>query len=190
MYQGYKAARDAAWKALIGANIGTLPVRLSDIAIHYNINIINYNDAKISPNNEDGFCTCYNGRNIIFYNNQKLLTRARFTIAHELGHCLLGHLTEGQFTNRTNNEADIYGDLHEVQANVFARDLLMPATVLHGLNVSSPKDIARICKVSAQSAEIRYRRLLELNRRGMYNRHPLERQVFEQFKDFIDENKL
>ena len=61
----------------------------------------------------------------------------------------------------------------------------MPATVLHILGIKSAEDIARICNVSMQSAEIRYERLLELEKRNMFNRHPLEKQVHSQFIDYI-----
>ena len=77
-----------------------------------------------------------------------------------------------------------------MQANVFARDLLMPATILHSLKVSSAEEIARICNVSMQSAGIRYSRLLELEKRNMFNRHPLEKAVHKQFIDYIDKTKL
>ena len=76
-------------------------------------------------------------------------------------------------------------DIFEMQANVFARDLLMPAIVLHNLNIKSSEDIARICNVSMLSAEIRYKRLTELNERNVFNRHPLERQVYRQFNEYI-----
>ena len=191
MYQLYKDARDKSWDTLIKCRINTLPVNLMVIARHYGIKIIRYSKSEyiksLNISETDGF-SFFKDQPIIYYNDSKPYSRVRFTIAHELGHCLLGHLTDGKITNRINNEADIYTDPHEVQANVFARDLLMPATVLHSLNVQSAEDIMDICNVSKQSAEIRYERLLELNKRGMYNRHPLERQVYEQFKSYIEES--
>lgn len=193
MYQLYKDARDKSWDTLIKCRINTLPVNLMVIARHYGIKIIRYSKSEyiksLNITESDGF-SFLKGQPIIYYNDRKPYNRVRFTIAHELGHCLLGHLYEGKPTNRQNNETDAYTDLKEVQANVFARDLLMPATVLHSLNVQSPEDIAKICNVSMQSAEIRYKRLLELNKRGTYNRHPLERQVYEQFKNYIAENTI
>ena len=130
------------------------------------------------------------GRLIVYYNDIDYpITRQRFTMAHELGHCLLGHLKFGKTYNR-NSEKDFDGmDIYEMQANVFARDLLMPATVLHSLNISSAYDISNICNVSTQSSEIRYERLLELEKRNMFNRHPLEKQVYKQFQKYIDNCK-
>lgn len=187
MYTNYKIARDTAWKTLIEVGITYLPLRLSLIAKYYGIQIISYGDSgQNRSENEDGYSTKLNGQLIIFYNQLKPKQRIRFTIAHELGHCILGHVVDNEYTYRYNSETDRYKDLKEIQANVFARDILMPATILHSLNASSAEDIANICNVSMQSAAIRYNRLLELNKRGMYNRHPLERQVYYQFKDYIE----
>lgn len=123
--------------------------------------------------------------NVIYYNDKKPKARIRFTLAHELGHCLIGHLKFGKTYNR-NSEKDFDGmDIFEMQANVFARDILMPATVLHSLDIKSFEDISRICNVSMLSAEIRYKRLTELNERNVFNRHPLERQVYRQFSEYI-----
>lgn len=191
MYQLYKEARDKSWDTLIKCQIDTLPVNLMAIARHYNIKVIRYSRSEyiksLNISESDGF-SFFKDQPIIYYNDSKPHNRVRFTIAHELGHCILGHLSKGKVTNRINSETDAYSDPQEVQANVFARDLLMPATVLHSLNVRSPEDIMDICNVSKQSAEIRYKRLLELNKRGMYNKHPLERQVCEQFKNYIVTN--
>ena len=185
MYTEYKIARDWAWQTLINIGANELPIKLSAIAKHYGIQILTYNDIGQEPFNEDGYSTKFEGKLIIFYNELKPKHRIRFTIAHELGHCILGHVKEGEITPRLNSETDKYKDLKEIQANVFARDLLMPATVLHSINISSPEQISKICNVSLQSAEIRFKRLTELNKRGMYNKHPLERQVYNNFIPYI-----
>lgn len=189
MYNNYKMARNKSWEALIAARIISLPVKLSDIAKHYDIRIASYTSAGIDHNEGDGYCIKFNGRSIVFFNDSKPMHRVRFTIAHELGHCLLNHMQEGSMTPRHNNEVDDYKDTREQQANIFARDILMPATVLHSLNVKSAEEISILCNVSMQSAEIRYERILELNKRGMYNKHPLERQVHNQFTNYIQKVK-
>ena len=186
MYTEYKIARDMAWTALINTGIYRLPVKLSAIANHYGIQILSYSDSCQESFDDDGYSTKYNGKLIIYYNDLKPAARIRFTIAHEIGHCLLNHVREGEITPRLNSETDKYKDPKEIQANVFARDVLMPATVLHSLGVNSPEQISRLCNVSMQSAEIRFKRLTELNKRGMYNKHPLERQVYNQFHHYIE----
>lgn len=185
MYQNYKYARNRVWETLIECNLNQLPINLAVVANFYNISIIKYSQSNDTFTG-DGFSTIVDGRLIVYYNDTDYpISRQRFTLAHELGHCLLGHLKFGKTYNR-NSEKDFDGmDIFEMQANVFARDLLMPAIVLHNLNIKSSEDIARICNVSMLSAEIRYKRLTELNERNMFNRHPLERQVYRQFNEYI-----
>lgn len=188
MYHDYKIARNKAWETLIKCNITSLPINLATIARLNNITILKYSDSKQNLTG-DGFSLNVNNVNVIYYNDKKPKARIRFTLAHELGHCLIGHLKFGKTYNR-NSEKDFDGmDVYEMQANVFARDLLMPATVLHSLKVSSAEEISKICNVSMQSAEIRYERLLELEKRNMFNRHPLEKQVYKQFQKYIDNCK-
>lgn len=184
MYHDYKIARNKAWETLIKCNITSLPINLATIARLNNITILKYSDSKQNLTG-DGFSLNVNNVNVIYYNDKKPKARIRFTLAHELGHCLIGHLKFGKTYNR-NSEKDFDGmDIFEMQANVFARDILMPATVLHSLGIKSAEDIARICNVSMLSAEIRYERLLELEKRNMFNRHPLEKQVYKQFNEYI-----
>ena len=185
MYQNYKYARNRAWKTLIECNLNQLPINLAVVANFYNISIIKYSQSNDTFTG-DGFSTIVDGRLIVYYNDTDYpISRQRFTLAHELGHCLLGHLKFGKTYNR-NSELDYAGmDVYEMQANVFARDILMPATVLHSLGIKSAEDIARICNVSMLSAGIRYKRLTELNERNVFNRHPLERQVYRQFNEYI-----
>lgn len=188
MYHDYKIARNKAWETLIKCNITSLPINLAIVARLNNITILKYSDSKQNLTG-DGFSLNVNNVNVIYYNDKKPKARIRFTLAHELGHCLLGHLKFGKTYNR-NSEKDFDGmDIYEMQANVFARDILMPATVLHSLDIKSFEDISRICNVSEQSAKIRYERLLELNERNVFNRHPLERQVYKNFQKYIDNCK-
>ena len=75
--------------------------------------------------------------------------------------------------------------MQELEANIFARDILMPATVLAALDIHTPEEIMALCDISYQSARIRAERLELLYRTNKFNAHPLEKQVREQFDDFI-----
>lgn len=188
MYNNYKIARNKAWETLLKCRICKLPINLADVINYYGFYLIKYSDSnyisKHSSPSEDGYSRLIDGKPIVYYNDVKPEHRIRFTIAHEIGHVLLGHLSDGETLHRNTEENT--PNLKEQQANIFARDILMPATVLHSLNVSSAEQISKICNVSMQSAEIRLKRLIELNKRGMYNKHPLEKQVYNQFKDYIE----
>lgn len=60
----------------------------------------------------DGFTVRHNGRAVIVYNERSPRTRQRFTLAHELGHIILGHEDDGPGS--------------DAEADCFARNLLMP----------------------------------------------------------------
>ena len=104
-------------------------------------------------------------------------------MAHELGHGILNH--EISQVHYRNSEIDSQTDTQEIEANVFARDILMPATVLAALDIHTAAEIMSLCHVSRQSAAIRAQRMQELYRRNKFNLHPAERKVREQFDDFI-----
>ncbi|MDP9025604.1 MAG: ImmA/IrrE family metallo-endopeptidase [Candidatus Eremiobacteraeota bacterium] len=63
-------------------------------------------------------------RGFILLNAKRHWTRRRFTMAHELGHHVLGHQERVD-----KNVLDLY-DPTEVEANAFAAELLMPATAI------------------------------------------------------------
>ena len=73
-----------------------------------------------------------------------------------------------------------------MQANIFASRFLAPASVLHALHVHSAEEIAAICGLSRQAAQIRLERLRELEKRNKWILSPLEQQVIQQFTPFIE----
>ena len=137
----------------------------------------------------DGFSANVKDKKIIFINDRiSNNSRRRFTLAHELGHCILNHpLDSIQF--RTNEFYDSKQAL-EAEANVFARDLLMPAVVLAKMDIHNVDEIVKLCKVSNQSATIRAERLEKLYEKNMFCTHPHEKAIAEQFKEYIEQFKL
>ena len=115
------------------------------------------------------------------------MRRMRFTLAHELGHVALNHKLDP--IARRNTEFDEGLTPDEMQANVFARDILMPACVLAKLKVNTADEISQLCNVSSTSASIRMERMKILYQRNKFGLHPLERQVLENFESFISEKK-
>lgn len=168
-YNDYKIARDRAWQTLIETKVNILPINLKEIFRYYNIGLksfINDTDEAFIKNN------------IVYFNKNYNIKRIRFTLAHELGHILLKH-------ENLNHTIHTYNNIEEYQANIFARCLLMPAIVLKELNCISPQDILNICQVSLQAAEYRSKRMQKLLLRNKFNLSPLERQVYNNFKNFI-----
>lgn len=95
--------------------------------------------------------------------------RRRFTAAHELGHCVLGHL-------RGTNPA-----LAEREANRFAADFLAPLCVLERCRVRSVTEIERMCGISGSAAEIRFNELC-------YGNFQRDGRILDQFAGFISRN--
>lgn len=190
-YYNYKIARDKAWGTLIQCGICNMPVNLATVINHYGIYLIKYSNSNYIDIHglptDDGYSKLIDDKPVIYYNDSKPIHRIRFTVAHEIGHILLGHISDGETLHR-NTEKDTPNP-KEQQANIFARDLLMPAVVINKL-VSSHADISRLCNVSEQSASIRWIRLQELRQRNKFCLHPLERQVFNNFSTYIKRHQM
>ena len=126
-----------------------------------------------------------NQQTIILVNQSQQMFRQRFTIMHELGHFLLGHLGDIPFS-RSEEECR---PAEEQAADKFAIDMLSPACVLWGMNIHTPEEISKLCHISYQAACYRAKRMQLLYQRGMFLTHPLERRVYAQFLQFIRANR-
>ena len=114
----------------------------------------------------------------------------RFTLAHELGHILLGHLATRRRIAYTvkNREPSPKDDDHEHLANIFASRLLAPACILDALALNTPERVMAVFGISYQSAEFRLQRMEVVRARKKsldFRTHFLERSVMRQFRPFI-----
>lgn len=183
-YGKYKSARNASWQCILDFSIDKLPVMVTDIIKKSDdIRLYKDSDVHILEDNESGKTMHYNNLFEIVYRDTEPSYRCRFTVAHELGHIFLGHLMTNTFAYRTFASSDN----NESAANVFARDLLAPACVLHELQALTPEQIAKLCNISISAAKVRAERMQVLEARNKFYLHPLERQVYKQFKQYIKE---
>ena len=196
-YQNYQQARDAAWRILIDCNVRELPVSMGAICKQLGVRLYSYQDAKQSIQNRglsevvthtDGLSLYSNDTPIILFDNTLPPSRIRFTVAHEIGHIVLGHVMPGQATCR-NREPSPNDDPAETAANQFAARLLAPACVLWGLNLHTPEEISRVCGISMTAARFRADRMQILYQRGKFLTSPLERLVYERFGEFINHQR-
>jgi Zn-dependent peptidase ImmA (M78 family) len=88
--------------------------------------------------------------------------RISWTIMHEIGHIILGHLVEFSETalNRGGMTSKQYGVL-EVEAHYFAAEFLMPTAILKYYTGITPDEIALLFGVSDKAAEKKYKRVFE-----------------------------
>lgn len=192
-YKNYKDARDAAWKILIDCHVDSLPVDIRAICRHLGCKLYSYDAGRkiihafrldAQTEKTDGFTVLYRGVPYIFYSGNTSEARQRFTIAHEIGHIVLGHIEDGKYTviNREPSPGD---SADETQANQFAARILAPACVLNALDAVDAEQISSLCAISHQAAQFRSERMKQLRTRGKFLSHPLEREVMRQFDPFI-----
>lgn len=192
-----RAALHTAWEALVLSKIDTLPVDLHKVMSTYGIDYALYSmfpEDMISEKfkKSDGFFHKYERlfkkpRTLIFLNDvDTCKVRRRFTIAHLLGHIILGHKnSENRYCINENDST-----LHPlcIHANIFARELLMPTCILQALEVTKAKEIASLCdvtKILSEQAEQR----IKLSYHHPNSLNELELEILLQFGRFIRQKK-
>lgn len=192
-YENYKKSRNAAWEILLACKVEKLPVDLNAVLRHLEVRVYSYSRGRellTSTGLADvakqvsGLTFYIGSQPVILYNDAESPQRIRFTIGHELGHLVLGHVRPGEHT-RQNREPQPGDSPMEQAANRFAADLLSPACVLWGLDLHRAEDIAKVCKISIQAARFRAERMEILYQRNKFLLHPLERAVYRQFEPYI-----
>lgn len=178
-YKKYQKSRNMSWEILFQENVRELPVNIVELCHKLGIAVKYYD--KFEQGN-DGKCAVINNQPIILVRQDCNRQRKRFTVAHELGHIMLGHVGRYELINREISPND---NPIEQEANVFASRLLAPACVLWGLKVKSADEISQLCDISPTAAEYRWQRMQELYKRNKFLVAPLEREVYKQFQDFI-----
>lgn len=98
---------------------------------------------------------------LITYKSSESKVRQRFTVAHELGHHVMGH---GERDRDIPEQFSMgYHDPFEVDANRFAVYLLIPDTGIHAMirigRVRSVEELARIFGVSRAAMRFRLKEL-------------------------------
>ena len=182
IYSDYKISRNLSWEILLREEVRALPVRVTQLCRQMGIRVLLHDD----PARGDGFCAFIDAQPCIFVYSGAYRPRQRFTLAHELGHILLGHVGKYALVNREPSPAD---NPIENAANVFASRLLAPACVLWGCGAFTPEAVADLCDISMQAAAFRAERMELLRKRGKFLFSPLEQNVYRQFRPFIEANK-
>lgn len=186
-YGRYTKVRDASWNVLLDFNITSLPIDVIGLANKLDIDVIKDSDIKFLTPHQSGIAVLSDDKRAIVYDDNMSYESIRFTIAHELGHIVLGHtLTKDMCSCVVFDE-----DKPEIEksADMFAINLLAPACVLWGLDVQSSSEVSELCKISPESATYRFEKFLKLKKRKKFLTSPLEEKVYEQFEEFIN-NKL
>lgn len=102
---------------------------------------------------------------IVYDDTITYLPRVHFTLAHEIGHIVLGHLTEFEDTSIQSGLSVASKKVLETEADAFAAELLAPRTILRrfpGMK-HDPNWLKEICFLSGKAAGIRADELKRLD---------------------------
>ena len=164
----FKRATKRAYEFLLELDVKEFPIDPFKIIKRFedNWHLLSWTELKINTGVEDPFNLKRNGAEaatkiqrgtndyIIVYDDSFSMDRIRWTIAHEIGHIVLGHLVYYEETalNRGGLTQEQYGVL-EVEAHWFAGILLSPHVVLNLYDVKDIQEIAFLCNISKEAAE-------------------------------------
>lgn len=142
---------------------GSLPINVANIAEKLGIKVTgafgmeDNASGSIERHSDDSF--------EITYDITEAQVRQRFTIAHEIGHFVLGHLNEQQrcFRDLPSNFMSDAMSEKERQANAFAAELLMPEQIvkyaIEKKNVTHVAALANVFNVSQAAMSYRLKNL-------------------------------
>lgn len=185
LYGKYKGLRDASWNTLIDYGISELPVRPSVIVRASGIALLKDKNAQILAPGALGYSICQLNRWYIVYKDTLCTELARVVIAHELGHIFLGHeLSQPAYCRMFNPRNE-----QEQEAEMFAIRLLAPACVLWALDLHTAEEIANVCGIPIEQAERRAERMEVLYARNVFLKSQLERKLYDNFKQFIQNKR-
>lgn len=139
-----------AHQTLVEHGMLSIPVDPVVIANRLGIRVSN---AVFSESSLSGMIAQRGDKKSLLVNDSDSIERKRFTIAHELGHCILHLDAEGEFVDsatdlfRTDGSSG-EGQIHfqEVEANMFAAALLMDAVLIRQC-WRECRDLSRMAKI-------------------------------------------
>ncbi|MEG1875011.1 MAG: ImmA/IrrE family metallo-endopeptidase [Angelakisella sp.] len=177
---------EQAARVLLDAGVDRLPVHLRPIAERCNAVLFTYRQYAEAAGTtlgevaarfgEDGFTQQVQGQYLIFYREGGSLQRARFTIAHELAHILLGHLQPGRAPAQDCDR----------MADCLAAELLCPSAVLAACDWRDEKELARLCDISPAAAQCRVH---VLARQPVPKKTQTQQKLVNRFEGYLTERQ-
>ena len=159
----YSHATKVAQKILKEIQINNPPVDINNILQHLGINLLPY----AFPEKVSAILLKENNMFVVGVNDKHHPNRQRFSIAHEIGHYLLGHyrdvfvdtteIAEGRFDILDT----IQNKVQEQEANYFAGELLIPTDMIKKdfVRIHNVEEIAKLYKVSKEALWVRLLKL-------------------------------
>ena len=188
--QRYRRSRiSSAWRVLLEADIDTFPVPVKRVADYMDIPVLLYSQGEDilhelglyrAAMSSDGIALPLADGHIVMYDDSIKTSRARATIAHELGHIMMGHTEPGVATASKSmpRPGDDYLPL-EYEANLWGEQLIAPTGVLLAAGITTRDAIEEVCQVNRRASDFIMERLSE--RPGYVPTHPDEIEVVRRF---------
>ncbi|CCJ32984.1 ImmA/IrrE family metallo-endopeptidase [Caloramator australicus] len=184
-----------AQEILLENNINSLPVNIELLFNKYGYTLVDYATAieycgGVDPfkfkDIDDCLASTYlsNNRYLTIYKNDiKPYGRFVWTLAHELGHIVLGHLEDFDETDVRKTLSDNQYLILEKEADAFAAELLAPIALLKNIHGLTPAMIQTMCNVSEEASIYIYDNVKKFGHKNVYAN--VEYLFFERFFDFV-----
>lgn len=176
----YRAIRDAAGLTLIAHSDGKMPVtpralfermgfcRVVAYSQYERQNLAPHSLKAVDFFGTQDACTVYEcraGRYLVLYDDESALRapgRLRWTLAHEMGHIVLGHLRDHAET-RCGLDGLPEAQYHclEREADYFAAMLLAYPVVIRACGIASAAQLQGFCGLSQPAARAQFEKLLK-----------------------------
>ncbi len=168
-YPRYAYARQRAYRLLCELEINRLPVNPWKVAACLpNVHICKWTDLRKNCHDEDPLFIDKEGADaktqhlrsqadylVVYDDRVENYQRIRWTIAHEIGHIVLGHLTSFDATalcRGSLTEAEY--KVLEREADTFAVNLLAPMTIINRMpSVQAKADFMELCDLSGEASD-------------------------------------
>lgn len=153
-----RRAEDVAQELLTTSRVSKPPIDVQPLAARCGVRVVR---RRFSSDALSGFLVTLADGPVIGANARHALVRQRFTIAHELGHLLLGHHADYHLdldSPVATGDPPGYDWRSERAANTFSANLLMPERFLHTDVRRKPADIQALAaryNVSHEAMAIR-----------------------------------
>lgn len=154
-------------------NVNSFPLDCRELLAHYGYQCLPYSKLSSVKRelcmdfSEDAFLF----RNVLYYNDNILPNRQRFSFMHELGHIALNHVEHPVLCL-------------EQEANAFASHILAPRTVIHHSGCRNESVVSRIFEITVEAGHYAfadYKRWLRY--RTYYKLEALDEAMFQHFYD-------
>ena len=152
-------------------NVRSFPINLFDIIEQHGYECIEYTEQSevkqeaCQQISDDAFRL----NNKVYYNDQAMFCRRRFSLAHEIGHIVLGHRTP-------------YTNVKEREANYFASRLLAPRIAIYYAECKNANDVSKIFQMTYEASSYAFDDYRRWRRYAIYHKkHSLDKLMYKQF---------